>query len=59
MTKHQIEAQQVASDVEAFLRNGGKVTTIPRGISGERTLTQEDARKLIKARSLASQRRSA
>ena len=39
MTNHEVEAKRVADDVQAFLRSGGKVTVIPRGVSGECDLT--------------------
>ena len=41
-------------DVQAFLRSGGKVNVIPRGVSGECDLTITEARKLIKARALSA-----
>ena len=55
MTNHEVEAKRVADDVQAFLRSGGgKVTVIPRGVSGECDLTITEARKLIKARALSA-----
>jgi hypothetical protein len=54
MTNHEVEAKRVAEDVQAFLRSGGKVTVIPRGVSGECDLTITEARKLIKERALSA-----
>ena len=54
MTNHEVEAKRVVDDVQAFLRSGGKVTVIPRGVSRECDLTITEARKLIKARALSA-----
>ncbi|MFL2502173.1 MAG: hypothetical protein ACJ0Q1_04560 [Luminiphilus sp.] len=54
MTNHEVEAKRVADDVQAFLRSGGKISVIPRGVSGECDLTITEARKLIKARALSA-----
>ena len=54
MTNHEVEAKRVVDDVQAFLRSGGKVTVIPRGVSGEYDLTITEARKLMKARALSA-----
>jgi len=44
MTNHEAQAKRVAEDVQAFLRSGGKVTIIPRGVSGERDQAITDNR---------------
>jgi len=54
MTDHEVQAKRVAEDAQAFLRSGGKVTVIPRGVSDECDLTITEARKLIKARALSA-----
>ena len=46
MTNHEVQAKRVAEDVQAFLRSGGKVTIIPRGVSRERDQAMTDNRNL-------------
>jgi hypothetical protein len=54
MTNHEVQAKRVEEDMQAFLRSGGKVTTIPRGVSGERDQAITDNRNLDRAPAFAA-----
>ena len=54
MTNHEVQAKRVAEDVQAFFRSGGKVTIIPRGVSGERDQAMTDNRNLNQAPAFAA-----
>ena len=54
MTNHEAQAKRVAEDVQAFLRSGGRVTIIPRGVSGERDQAITDNRNLDQAPAFAA-----